>query len=53
MRARRPARTWRAEACPTRSYGLYWSTDDAATALGRSYDILIHLHQVKAAHILQ
>lgn len=47
------ARTWLAAARPTRSYGLYWSTDDPATALGRSYDILIHLHQVEAAHILQ
>lgn len=47
------ARTWLAEARPTRSYGLYWSTDDPATALGRSYDILIHLHQVEAAHMLR
>ncbi|MEU6106316.1 erythromycin esterase family protein [Streptomyces flaveolus] len=47
------ARTWLAAARPTRSYGLYWSTDDPATALGRSYDILIHLHQVEAAHILR
>ncbi|MFF5619822.1 erythromycin esterase family protein [[Kitasatospora] papulosa] len=47
------ARTWLAKARPTRSYGLYWSTDAPATALGRSYDILIHLHQVEAAHILR
>jgi erythromycin esterase len=47
------ARAWLAAARPTRSYGLYWSTDDPATALGRSYDILIHLHQVEAADILQ
>ncbi|MFD3728900.1 erythromycin esterase family protein [Streptomyces sp. NPDC058671] len=47
------ARTWLAAARPTRSYGLYWSTDDPATALGHSYDILIHLHQVEAAHLLR
>ncbi|MDT0615940.1 erythromycin esterase family protein [Streptomyces lancefieldiae] len=47
------ARTWLAAARPTRSYGLYWSPDDPATALGRSYDILIHLRQVEAAHILR
>ncbi|MFD7321162.1 erythromycin esterase family protein [Streptomyces sp. NPDC059875] len=34
---------------PTRSYGLYWSTDDPGTALSRSYDILIHLHRVEAS----
>ncbi|GAB2951444.1 hypothetical protein GCM10027280_44810 [Micromonospora polyrhachis] len=45
------ARTWLDTARPTRSYGLYWSTDDPATALGRSYDILIHLHQVEAGHL--
>ncbi|MGW4023545.1 erythromycin esterase family protein [Streptomyces sp. NPDC005009] len=47
------ARTWLDTARPTRSYGLYWSTDDPATALGRSYDILIHLHEVEAAHLLR
>ncbi|MFD5296008.1 erythromycin esterase family protein [Streptomyces mutabilis] len=46
------ARAWLAEARPTRSYGLYWSTDAPETALGRSYDILVHLHRVEAAHIL-
>ncbi|MEV8320995.1 erythromycin esterase family protein [Streptomyces sp. NPDC059900] len=46
------ARAWLAAARPTRSYGLYWSSDDPETALGRSYDILIHLHQVQAAHLL-
>jgi erythromycin esterase len=47
------ARAWLAAARPTRSYGLYWSTDDPATALGLSYDILVHLHQVEAADIIQ
>ncbi|MEU6768244.1 erythromycin esterase family protein [Streptomyces sp. NPDC046853] len=46
------ARAWLAAARPTRSYGLYWSSDDPETALGHSYDILIHLHQVEAAHLL-
>ncbi|MGY5124207.1 hypothetical protein [Streptomyces nigrescens] len=43
--------TWLAAARPTRSCGLYWSTNDPGTALGRSYDILIHLHQVEAGHL--
>jgi erythromycin esterase len=44
-------RDWLTVARPTRSFGLYWSSDDPQTALGRSYDILIHLHQVAAAHL--
>lgn len=44
-------RNWLTRPRPTRSYGLYWSPDDPATSLGRSYDILIHLHQVEAAHL--
>ncbi|GGO13815.1 erythromycin esterase family protein [Micromonospora parathelypteridis] len=52
MRTVRPAaREWLGIARPTRSYGLYWSTDDPLTALARSYDILIHLHDVRAAHL--
>ncbi|GGV70650.1 hypothetical protein GCM10010277_81850 [Streptomyces longisporoflavus] len=46
-------RTWLTAARPTRSYGLYWSSDDPASALGRSYDIVIHLHEVQAAHLLR
>ncbi|KUJ65894.1 hypothetical protein ACZ90_42770 [Streptomyces albus subsp. albus] len=45
------ARGWLDTARPTRSYGLYWSADDPETALGRSYDILVHLHRVEAAHL--
>ncbi|MFC9245124.1 erythromycin esterase family protein [Streptomyces sp. NPDC057136] len=45
------ARNWLAEARPTRSYGLYWSPEDPEIALGHSYDILIHLHRVEAAHV--
>ncbi|MEV6885979.1 erythromycin esterase family protein [Streptomyces sp. NPDC051135] len=47
------ARAWLATARPTRSYGLYWSTDDPDTALGLSYDILVHLHEVEAGHLLR
>ncbi|MEU9115447.1 erythromycin esterase family protein [Streptomyces sp. NPDC048483] len=45
------ARTWLETARPTRSYGLYWSTDAPDTALSRSYDILIHLHQIEAGRL--
>ncbi|MDX3370744.1 hypothetical protein PV387_32855 [Streptomyces sp. ME02-6987-2C] len=46
-----PARAWLDTARPTRSYGLYWSDQDQETALGRSYDIVIHLHRVEAARL--
>ncbi|OEJ36367.1 hypothetical protein BGK72_38335 [Streptomyces agglomeratus] len=45
------ARAWLSTARPTRSYGLYWSPENPQTGLGQSYDILVHLHQVKAAHL--
>jgi erythromycin esterase len=45
------ARDWLNTARPTRSYGLYWSAGDPQTALARSYDVLIHLHRVTAAHL--
>lgn len=45
------ARDWLAVARPTRSYGLYWSPEDPEIALGDSYDILVHLHRVEAAHV--
>ncbi|MET9859597.1 erythromycin esterase family protein [Streptomyces smyrnaeus] len=45
------ARTWLDTARPTRSFGLYWSTDAPQTALGRSYDILIHLHRIEAGRL--
>ncbi|MEU5959384.1 erythromycin esterase family protein [Streptomyces sp. NPDC047525] len=45
------ARTWLDAARPTRSYGLYWSDRAPETALARSYDILVHLHRVEAAHL--
>ncbi|WP_328561784.1 erythromycin esterase family protein [Streptomyces coelicoflavus] len=45
------ARAWLDTARPTRSYGLYWSGRDPETALARSYDVLVHLHRVEAAHL--
>ncbi|MFB4283225.1 erythromycin esterase family protein [Nonomuraea sp. MTCD27] len=47
-----PDRDWFETARPTRSYGLYWSADDPKTALAGSYDLLVHLHQVEAGHLL-
>jgi erythromycin esterase len=46
-----PARSWLATSRPTRSYGLYNSAHDPQTALGRSYDVLIHLRQVQAGRL--
>ncbi|MGW2213455.1 erythromycin esterase family protein [Nonomuraea sp. NPDC001684] len=49
--APRTARTWLAQARPTRLIGGgFWSPDQAVQAsLSRSFDVVIHLHQVKAA----
>ncbi|MEU7831486.1 erythromycin esterase family protein [Nonomuraea sp. NPDC049129] len=48
------ARTWLAEPRLTRLIGGgFWSPDQATkAALGKSFDILIHLHKVKAAALL-
>ena len=45
------AHTWLNRPRPTRSCGLYWPPDDPDVALGRSYDILVHLHEVEAARL--
>ncbi|MEU6845628.1 erythromycin esterase family protein [Streptomyces sp. NPDC046716] len=45
------ARTWSRTARPTRSYGLYWSDKHPRTALAHSYDIVAHLHRVKAGRL--
>ncbi|MFI1094188.1 erythromycin esterase family protein [Streptomyces sp. NPDC020917] len=37
---------------PTRSYGLYWSSQPAKTALAHAYDAVIHLHTVRAADLV-
>ncbi|MEV4015600.1 erythromycin esterase family protein [Nonomuraea angiospora] len=49
-----PARTWLAQTRPTRLIGGgFWSPDQAVQAsLGKSFDVLIHLHKVKAAALL-
>jgi erythromycin esterase len=46
------ARAWLAEPRPTRSIGTAWPQPDRPIALGRTHDILIHLHRVRAAHLL-
>ncbi|MBN6054724.1 erythromycin esterase family protein, partial [Nonomuraea sp. RK-328] len=52
--APRPARAWLAEARSSRLIGGgFWSPDQATeVALGKSFDVLIHLHKVKAAALL-
>ncbi|UQA97849.1 erythromycin esterase family protein [Streptomyces halobius] len=44
-----PARGWLAAARPTRSIGTDYPDGPYAVALGRSHDVLIHLHRVEAA----
>ncbi|QYN38114.1 erythromycin esterase family protein [Pseudonocardia sp. DSM 110487] len=46
------ARAWLAEPRATRSIGTAWPQPDRPIALGRTHDILIHLHRVQAAHLL-
>ncbi|MEV0151856.1 MULTISPECIES: erythromycin esterase family protein [unclassified Nonomuraea] len=48
------ARAWLARPRPTRLIGGgFWSPDQAVQAsLGASYDVVIHLHKVKAATFL-
>ncbi|MFE9403119.1 erythromycin esterase family protein [Streptomyces sp. NPDC006530] len=47
--ASRPARSWLAVTRPTRSIGNAWPADVEQTSLGASFDILVHLHRVRAA----
>ncbi|AYG83830.1 hypothetical protein DWB77_06031 [Streptomyces hundungensis] len=47
--ASRPARAWLAVTRPTRSIGNAWPAEVERTRLGASFDILIHLHRVRAA----
>ncbi|MFE5333426.1 erythromycin esterase family protein [Embleya sp. NPDC056575] len=45
------ARDWLADAHPTRGVGLVWPCDEYTnTRLRPTYDILVHLHHVGAAH---
>ncbi|MEV6671594.1 erythromycin esterase family protein [Streptomyces sp. NPDC051162] len=46
------ARKWLAVARPTRNIGTDYPTPDYLTALGKGYDILIHLHRIRAADLL-
>lgn len=47
-----PARDWLMEKRLTRSIGNAWPEDPYRTALGRQFDVLIHLHRVTAADLL-
>ncbi|CAM5544036.1 Erythromycin esterase family protein OS=Streptomyces alboniger OX=132473 GN=CP975_32310 PE=4 SV=1 [Streptomyces alboniger] len=44
------ARRWLGEPRPTRSIGTAYPDGPYKIALGRSHDVLIHLHEVTAAH---
>ncbi|MGW1074596.1 erythromycin esterase family protein [Streptomyces sp. NPDC002537] len=46
------ARAWLDVARPTRNIGTDYPTPEYLTALGRAYDILIHLHRIRAADLL-
>ncbi|MFJ8915241.1 erythromycin esterase family protein [Amycolatopsis sp. NPDC102389] len=45
------ARTWLDTARPTRTIGTVFPVDLAAISLGRSYDVVIHLHDVRQADL--
>ncbi|WP_367125410.1 erythromycin esterase family protein [Streptomyces phytohabitans] len=45
------ARAWLEAPRPVRSYGLYWSAEAPVTDLAASYDVLVHLRRVTAAHL--
>ncbi|WP_048579045.1 erythromycin esterase family protein [Streptomyces viridochromogenes] len=46
-----PAHDWLRRARPTRSIGTAYPDGPHDIALARSYDVLIHLHQVGAARL--
>jgi erythromycin esterase len=46
------ARAWLGQPRPTHSIGTGWPQPDRLIALGTTHDILIHLHRVRAAHLL-
>ena len=46
------ARSWLDQARPTRTIGMTYPVPDNQVSLGRSYDLLIHLRTVTAAHPL-
>ncbi|WP_395570379.1 erythromycin esterase family protein [Streptomyces sp. BK79] len=47
-----PTRDWLITKRPTRSIGNAWPEPAYRTALGRHFDVLIHLHRVTAADLL-
>ncbi|RSM68510.1 erythromycin esterase [Amycolatopsis sp. WAC 01375] len=49
--AQPPARAWLDVARPTRTIGTLFPVDPAAISLGRSYDVVIHLHDVRQADL--
>ncbi len=49
--APRAARTWLDTARPTRTIGTLFPVEPAAISLGRSYDVVVHLHDVRQADL--
>ncbi|MFK8908746.1 erythromycin esterase family protein [Streptomyces sp. YS-3] len=47
-----PAKEWLNSFRPTRSIGNSWPQDPEQVRLGPSFDVLVHLHRVTAAHRL-
>ncbi|MEV6912066.1 erythromycin esterase family protein [Amycolatopsis sp. NPDC051071] len=47
------ARAWLDGTRPTRSIGVVWPMDPFQVSLGRSYDIVVHLHDVTEAKFLR
>lgn len=47
-----PLRSWLSRPRPTRVYAESYPAPDTQVALGRSYDVVIHLHRLRAAHRL-
>ncbi|RSN56093.1 erythromycin esterase [Amycolatopsis sp. WAC 04182] len=45
------ARAWLDTARPTRTIGTQFPVDPATVSLGRSYDVVIHLHDVRQAEL--
>ena len=48
-----PARTWLDQARPTRSIGTDYPDPEHMVTLGQTYDVLIHLHRIKASDLLR
>ncbi|OAR27555.1 erythromycin esterase [Streptomyces sp. ERV7] len=51
-RVAKPAKDWLGVFRPTRSIGNSWPQEDDQVRLGPSFDVLVHLHRVTAAHRL-